>query len=65
MANTREAILSHPRLNCHNASALSQILNFKRNNLRAYIVRNWAMNIGRSFFIVDYEENKPDSGKEV
>lgn len=53
--HTKEAILSHPTLNCHSISALSQILNFKRNNFRALEVRNYAMNIGQSLYI-EYDE---------
>lgn len=54
---TKATILNHPTLNCHSTSALSQILNFKRNNLRALEVRNYAMNIGQSLFIEYNEEN--------
>lgn len=54
---TRDAILGHPTLNCHSTSALSQILNFKRNNQRALEVRNYAMNFGQSLF-VQYEKDK-------
>lgn len=55
---TKTAILNHPTLNCHSASALSQILNFKRNNLRALEVRNYAMNFAQSLFIQYNAEDK-------
>lgn len=54
---TKNAILSHPTLNCHSMSALSQILNFKRNNLRALEVRNYAMNFAHSLFVQYDEKN--------
>ena len=57
LKDTREAILSHPTLHCTNKSALSQILNFKRNNIRALRVRNYAMNNAKSIY-VEYEEDK-------
>lgn len=57
LKDTREAILGHPLLNCKSNSALSQILNFKRNNLRALKIRNYAMNIAKSIY-VEYEEDK-------
>ena len=57
IGHTKEAILNHPTLNCHSASALSQILNFKRNNLRALEVRNYAMNFGKAYYIEWNEEN--------
>ena len=56
LKDTRAAILSHPLLNCKSNSALSQILNFKRNNLRAMQVRNYAMNTAKSIY-VEYEED--------
>lgn len=55
---TKNAILGHPTLNCHSASALSQILNFKRNNQRALEVRNYAMNFGQSLFVQYDEKDK-------
>lgn len=57
LKETRQAILAHPLLHCTNKSALSQILNFKRNNLRALRVRNYAMNNAKSLY-VEYEEDK-------
>ena len=58
IGHTKSAILGHPTLNCHSASALSQILNFKRNNLRALEVRNYAMNFGKAYYIEWDEETK-------
>lgn len=59
LGHTKEAILHHPTLDCHSTSALSQICNFKRNNLRALKVRNYAMNIGKSVYIsFDDEKDK-------
>lgn len=58
IGHTKNAILGHPMLNCHSASALSQILNFKRNNLRALEVRNYAMNFGKAYYIEWDEETK-------
>lgn len=58
VGHTKSAILNHPTLNCHSASALSQILNFKRNNLRALEVRNYAMNFGKAYYIEWDEETK-------
>lgn len=58
IGQTKSAILSHPKLNCHSASALSQILNFKRNNFRALEVRNYAMNFGKAYYIEWDEETK-------
>lgn len=55
MGHTKEAILNHPTLNCHSTSALSQILNFKRNNFRALEVRNYAMNFGKAIYL-DWDE---------
>ena len=57
IGHTKDAILGHPTLNCHSVSALSQILNFKRNNLRALEVRNYAMNFGKAYYIEWDEEN--------
>lgn len=52
---TKMDILNHPTLNCHSTSALSQILNFKRNNFRALEVRNYAMNFGKAVYL-DWDE---------
>lgn len=57
LKETRQTILASPTLKCTNKSALSQILNFKRNNLRALRVRNYAMNNANSLY-VEYEEDK-------
>lgn len=54
--NTKDAILSHPSLNCTSSSSLSQIVNFKRNNLRAYRVRNYAMNFCKAIYVT-YEKD--------
>lgn len=59
LGHTKEAILNHPTLDCHSTSALSQICNFKRNNQRALEVRNYAMNIGKAYYITfDDEKDK-------
>lgn len=58
LGHTKEAILNHPSLDCHSVSALSQICNFKRNNLRALKVRNYAMNIGKAYYISYDEKDK-------
>ena len=63
-ASTKKAILEQPSLGCTNKPALSEILAFKRNNRRAFEVRNYAMNHGTSV-IVDYEENANDPGQTV
>lgn len=56
LGNTKDSILNHPTLDCHSVSALSQICNFKRNNLRALKVRNYAMNIGKAYYITYNDE---------
>lgn len=58
IGHTKEAILNHPTLDCHSTSSLSQICNFKRNNLRALKVRNYAMNIGKAYYITYDEKDK-------
>lgn len=55
LRDTKKAILGHPALNCQLPTTLSQILNFKRNNFRAMLVRNYAMNIANSIY-VEYDE---------
>lgn len=47
----KQIIMQDENLKCESPSALSQILRFKRNNLRAMKVRNYAMNFLGGFYI--------------
>lgn len=64
LQGAKEAILTNPSLGCTGVSMLSQILNFKRNNMRALKIRNYAMNNCNSIY-VEYEEDKTRARQEV
>lgn len=60
----KQMIMNDGRFHCKSPSSLSQILRFKRNNLRAMEIRNYAMNFLGGFYVTYSGKSKNNNNEE-